>query len=216
MSVTGAVQPAQTRRAKRRNEWIAGVLVVLLVLTTYRIATGLQGLEAFKQVSRTMSPTLMPGDFFTTLPLRHAPVRGEAVIFRRDRLLLVYRVEGLPGDTLSMSSGRLIVNGSTPYEPYATTGTDDAFETDFAWQRRFLAPGADSTTYGPSLHNWGPLIVPPGDYFVLGDNRDASFDSRFRGFVAASDILKRPVFIYFSWDADRHTIRWRHLGRIRR
>ena len=148
------------------------------------------------------------------LPIRHAAARGERIIFRHDGQLLVYRVEGVPGDTLAMSSGRLLVNGNAPYEPYATTGTTDGFETDFAWQRKFLAPGVDTTKYGPSLHNWGPLVVSAGDYFVLGDNRDTSFDSRYRGFIAASDIERRPVFVYMSLDPDRHTVRWRHLGRI--
>ena len=71
--------------------------------------------------------------------------------------------------------------------------------------RRWQLPeyaGDDPGDYWPDLHDWGPLVVPPDSLFVLGDNRDASYDSRYWGFVPRSKVRGRPVIIYFSREPD--------------
>ncbi len=89
-----------------------------------------------------------------------------------------------------------------------------------AWQTEYLAPGVDRATYRPTLWNWGPLVVPPGRYFVLGDRRDDSLDSRHWGFVDGRKIKGEALFIYYSYDRTAphafpwiRDVRWGRIGR---
>ena len=100
----------------------------------------------------------------------------------------------------------------------------DPSPEDFRWQREYLVrTAAAATGYHPSRNNWGPLVVPKGNYFVLGDNRDNSLDSRYWGWVADSLVKGRPFVIYYSYSPDSVDtfawlthIRWTRLGeRIR-
>jgi signal peptidase I len=104
------------------------------------------------------------------------------------------RVIGFPGDTLGMRGGTVWLNGKPLVEPYAwhAEPTGDPVVPEMDWQRRYLEAPA-SNTHPPSRNNWGPLIVPVGSYFVLGDNRDNSLDSRYWGFLTAVHILGRVV-----------------------
>jgi signal peptidase I len=133
----------------------------------------------------------------------------------------------VPGDTLSMTDGTLFLNGAPQVERYVVHNDPDATtsEEDFRWQRDYLVSTAEAAHggYHPSRNNWGPLIVPAKSYFVLGDNRDNSLDSRYWGFVPDSLVRGRPIFVYYSYapDATRRfawlsRIRWQRLGeRIR-
>ena len=120
----------------------------------------------------------------------------------------VKRLVGLPGDTLAMRDGVLCVNGAPQREQYVMhtePGADPSYE-EFRWQRDYVVRTAAAAVFGgsrpdapvelapavrpgrnpgehPSRNNWGPLIVPADRYFVLGDNRDNSLDSRYWGFV---------------------------------
>ena len=139
---------------------------------------------------------------------------------------LVKRIVGVGGDTLMMRHGRLLVNG-TP-APARTTGyvLPDAIANRpqplFSWQHRIEVRGS---RFGPppvlpSLHNWGPLVIPAGMFFMLGDNRDNSVDSRYYGLVPRANLRGTPTFVYYSYDTDRGIdylravteIRWRRLG----
>ena len=187
-----------------------------------------------------MEGTLLVGDFLlvnkmvygaevpftgTRLPAVHAPRRGEVIVFRwptdpsKD---FVKRVVGLSGDTLGMVDGVLKRNGRFVHEGYTShtePGSDPAGE-EFRWQRRFLVRGATGgASYHPSRNNWGPLVVPRENLFVLGDNRDNSLDSRYWGFVADSMVKGRPLLVYFSYAPDSASlvpfltnVRWRRLG----
>lgn len=179
--------------------------------------------DAFFNPTKAMEPTLLVGDRFTVRNIDGA--RGTAI--RRGELVMhawpvdrskrfVKRIVGLPDDTLEMVGGRLRVNGKEVPEPYAwhEESTVDPASDEFHWQRAHLAgPAAqDSARYSPSRNNWGPILVPPRMYFVLGDNRDNSLDSRYWGFLPGEDILGEARRVYFSRDSTGH-IRWSRFGR---
>ena len=196
--------------------------------------------EAFKIPSGSMEHTLLVGDFllvnkalygaevpFTSrhLPRLAPPKRGDVVVFKwpqNPQMYLVKRVAGVPGDTLSMQDGTLMRNGSRVPEGYVehTDPDVDPSFVDFRWQRDFVVPAANAAIgYHPSRNNWGPLVVPQQNYFVLGDNRDISLDSRYWGFVPDSMIKGRPILIYYSFAPDSADhfawltrVRWTRLG----
>src|SRR2546430_4112207 len=97
----------------------------------------------------------------------------------------------------------------------------DQADDDFRWQKAFLVGGASIENYHPSRNNWGPLVVPANDYFVLGDNRDNSSDSRYWGFVADSLVRGQPIVVYYSYAPDTGDrldwltrLRWKRFGEI--
>lgn len=106
----------------------------------------------------------------------------------------------------------LIRNGRRIAEPYVTapdlaqTGAADIRQKMRVWQLQHYV-GSDPAHYAPDLHNWGPLVVPPDSLFLLGDNRDASYDGRYYGFVPRENLLGRPFVVYYSYDDDS----WRSL-----
>jgi signal peptidase I len=136
---------------------------------------------------------------------------------------LVKRLIGFPGDTLEMRDATLIVNGTALPEPYLKPDTRaDARSADFEWQREYLTGDVDRGAYTPSRRTWGPLVVPADHYFLLGDNRGDSYDSRYWGPLAAWRLAGRVSFIYFSFNKGSYRpfpalreIRWSRLGPFR-
>jgi signal peptidase I len=160
----------------------------------------------------TMLPTLLKGDRLFVGPRRHPIRRGDLVVYRRWETRYIKRVAGVPGDTLAMQAGRLSVDGRPVPEPYARPGDEgDVHDPRFAWQRAY-AVTCDSATYAPTLNTWGPLVVPKRAYFLLGDNRGETVDSRYNGFVSDSDVIGRPLTIYFSRDRTTGQVRWDRIG----
>ena len=195
--------------------WIKSIAIALaiwLVLSTFLV-------KAFRITSGSMERTLLVGDFLfvnkalygaevpllkTHLPGFREPRRGDIVVFRSpiEDSVLVKRLMGLPGDTLSMRGGRLTRNGAALEEPYAVSVGDSSqgfADPEMGWQRAYVA-GGDTAGYQPTSRNWGPLVVPSGFYFMLGDNRDGSRDSRFWGFVPRGNVQGSPLVVYFSYD----------------
>ncbi len=160
------------------------------------------------------------------LPAFDDPERGDVVVFEYplDRSKsYVKRVVGLPGDTVTMTRGEVYVNGSLEQESYVqhTQPDGDYYDPQFEWQRKYLVPGADLRSYRPTRDEWGPIVVPEGKYFVMGDNRDNSQDSRYWGFVDRELIKGRPLFIYYSFDRSKlrplpwiTEVRWGRVGNL--
>ena len=197
--------------------------------------------EAFKIPSGSMERTLLVGDFLLVnklvygaevpftgvrLPALHQPRRGDVIVFQYPKELdknFVKRLVGVPGDTLAMRDGQLFLNGVAQVERYVRHSDPDADPADeaFRWQSDHLVRTASALSgeQHPSRNNWGPLIVPDESYFVLGDNRDNSLDSRYWGFVPASLVRGQPLFVYYSYAPDSAdafawltAVRWTRLG----
>jgi signal peptidase I len=210
---------------------------VLLFLVTRALVV-----EMYKIPTPSMQRTLLVGDFlvvnkmvygpelpFTNikLPGIHQPRRGDVIVFKwpsDPSINFVKRVVGIPGDTLLMRNGTLQRNGLALKETYVTHTSADADMAvdEFRWQRDYLVQSAHASgAYWPSRNNWGPLVVPPHDLFVLGDNRDNSLDSRYWGFVPDSLVRGEPMFVYYSYRPDSASnwswltnARWKRLGTI--
>ncbi len=218
-------------------EWVKSISVAILLFLVIRTFA----VEAFKIPTGSMERTLLVGDFllvnkavygaqlpFTDvrLPAFDNPERGDVVVFEYPldpSKSYVKRVVGLPGDIVSMSGGDLYVNGSLTDESYVqhTQPDGDYYDPQFEWQRKYLATNAELRNYRPTRDEWGPIIVPEGKYFVMGDNRDNSQDSRYWGFVDRDLIKGRPLFIYYSFDRSKlrplpwiTEVRWGRVGNL--
>lgn len=228
-------EPQRQRSVKRAAwEWtksLAMGFVLFLVLRTFLIQT-------FTITSGSMENTLLVGDFLVLsksaygatipgtdlrLPGYSEPKRGDVVVFRghHEDIDLVKRLIGLPGDTLSMKDGVLYINGKAIDEPYVqhTDVAGDGYHPWMSWQTEFLVDTVDVMRYRPTRDNWGPIVVPPNRYFVMGDNRDMSLDSRYWGFVDPRALKGRAVVLYFSYNRDAvgsfpllNHIRWSRIG----
>jgi signal peptidase I len=218
------------------TEWFKSIviaIVLFLVLRTFLVQT-------FVITSGSMEETLLVGDMLlvnraaigTRIPGTQVRIPGYSSANRFDVLVfdphhepdlkLIKRLIGLPGDTLAMRNRVLYLNGDPVDEPYVVhKGGVDVGDPRMAWQRDFLLPGTDPTTYAPTRDNWGPIVVPDEHYFMLGDNREESLDSRYWGPLADWRLEGRAVFIYYSYNKGSYRafpaireVRWGRLGQL--
>lgn len=227
--------PPEQAPASKTREWLRVLVLAVALFLGLRTFV----LEAFRIPSGSMERTLLIGDFlfvnkalygaeipFTgrRLPAVRQPERNDLVVFRSvetPRLAVVKRLVGMPGDTLGMEDNRLFVNGRPAPEPWVVRADPLADHEDpmmRGWQLRYLAGDRDPRMYRPTLKNWGPIVVPPDSFFVMGDNRDNSYDSRYWGFLGRDRIRGRPLVVYFSYDPNSgrplpgiSAIRWNRL-----
>jgi len=206
------------KKQKKSNlrETIEAIVVafaIALVIRTFVI-------QAFKIPSGSMIPTLQIGDHilvnkfllgtpvdvpFTNIhlfrmPGLRKPQRGDIIVFKypedptRD---FIKRVIGIEGDVIESKDKTLSVNGRKLVESY--TQHVDSFIKPYGMDRR---------------DNFGPVTVPKESVFVMGDNRDQSYDSRFWGFVDLPRIKGKAIIIYWSWDSDNTWVRFNRIGRL--
>lgn len=236
---------------KRSTAWentkaVLGTIAIFLVIRTFLI-------EAYRIPSGSMIPTLLVGDWlfvnklaygphvpFTSLnlPGYTDPKRGDVVVFESPPQVdqpwdptptLVKRCVAVAGDTIQMKGGLLQVNGMPQPQGFAASknlkGDGSFADPLFSWQKGFALHnsrfGEPAAT--PTKDDWGPLVVPPNKFFMMGDNRYDSKDGRYWGFVPRENVRGRPVFVYYSYrtaeESDRPLpfitdIRWGRIGTI--
>jgi signal peptidase I len=206
-------EPRSKSTIREYLEALIWAVVLALIIRTWAF-------QAFKIPSGSMKPTLLIGDHLLVsksayglklpfsdrviIPLGQ-PKRGEIIVFRfpedRDKDF-IKRVIGLPGDSLEVRNKMVYINGQPLEDPWAHYS-----------DRIILPPGIQPRD------NFGPVTVPADTYFVMGDNRDQSYDSRFwfggkGGFVPKADILGKAMIIYWSWEDDTFGVRWSRLSQI--
>lgn len=214
------------------KDWIKPVGMVLIVLGAFRSAVA----DWNDVPTGSMKPTILEGDRiavnkaaygvrvpFTTRWIARwdQPGRGEIVVLMSpaDGTRLVKRVVGVPGDTIEMRDNVVLINGGAlaygPADPKATDalGRQDRAGRVLATENLGGSAHAVMATPGtPALRTFNPVVVPAGRYFVLGDNRDESADSRLFGFVSEHLIVGRSPAVVFS--LDRNNYYRPRLGRV--
>ncbi len=207
----------------------AGGLVVLLLGLRFVLIT--YYMQAFRIPSGGMAPTLVPGDNILVAKFRRDPARGDVIVFRypeNPRQDFVKRVVGVAGDRIEIRGGTLLVNGAEvaesashdcvfpDYRAEEATWTEQharcAAQT-LGGRRHAVAhvPARDPTTASTfPLPGQPPYVVPANSYFVLGDNREASHDSRYWGAVPRANIRGTAIYIWFS--SGNGKTRWGRVG----
>ena len=210
------------------REYAEALIIAIILALTIRVFV----VQAFKIPSGSMIPTLLIGDHIlvsklaygiqlpkdcefqvafppvtcfssTMVMLLDSPKRGDVIVFRYpedENKDFIKRVIGTPGDVIEIHNKKILVNG------------EHFVDKDFT-QR--VDPGIIDGRINPR-DNLGPLTVPPDSYFVMGDNRDQSLDSRFWGFVKMNKIKGRAFLVYWSWNGQgswTDWIRWNRIGK---
>jgi signal peptidase I len=193
------------------REYIEAILLAIIIAFFIRTFV----IQAYKIPSGSMKPTLQIGDHIlvskfnygvklpflrsTLIPIG-TPKRGDILVFiyPEDRSKdFIKRLIGLPGDTIEIRNKKIIMNG-LPLN-----------DTHGVYSDNLIIPGSIQPR-----DNFGPVTVPEDSIFVMGDNRDESYDSRFWGFVKMKDVLGKALIIYWSWNHEDTWVRWGRIGTI--
>ncbi len=197
------------------------VILIVLIIRSFVV-------EPFRIPSGSMIPTLVTGDFILVskfaygvrLPVTHdrivgeaTPERGDVVVFRYPRDLsqdYIKRVVGLPGDRIRYQEKRLYVNGELmPQEVVGPYAGPDSGQV----RLEHLGDATHEMLVFPSVPDRGFVYeVPPGQYFVMGDNRDRSSDSRYWGTVPGENLVGEAFLIWMSWNGADFSVNWGRIG----
>jgi signal peptidase I len=191
----------------RYNRWHVYILVVAVLAIVVAPEQVLIGsptrayvMQTFSTATTSMEPTVLLGDHVVVNKGAYAfsePKRGDIILYRameRPQTIFMKRIVGMPGETIEMRNREVFVNGKKIDEPYVQS----------------LRPSKDGTFNGDSM---APTVIPADAYFLLGDNRDNSLDSRFMGPVQRRQFLGKAKTIYFSSDPETHKPRWNRIGK---
>jgi len=204
------------------------VLLTVLLLRSFVV-------EPFRIPSGSLKPTLLVGDFILVnkfdyglrLPVWHTklvsfrePQRGDIVVFRypdNPKLDYIKRIIGLPGDKIQYINKTLRINGQEVPQ-WGSEVVSELEENGLMQQMLKKTEKLNGVQHKIYLRNDVPpqdlldIEVPTGHYFVLGDNRDESSDSRYWGFVPEANLVGKAFAIWMSWDHQLHSIRWGRLA----
>lgn len=218
MATTAPTKPAEKPATVQRNsiaEWALTILILLFATSTIA--------QPFVIPTSSMHNTLYTGDHLIVDKLTYSPEgslskyllpyqnvkRGDIIVFRHPTLITVdyvKRVIGVPGDHVKLINKQVFVNGKALNEPYVIH-LDNFFnyrdnfplgDPDYAPDPKMAARAAQMLR--ENVVN-GELVVPPGFYFAMGDNRDNSLDSRYWGLVPRDNITGKPLIVFWSYDA---------------
>ena len=211
----GAVSlPPPRRRKSVVREYVEAIAIAILLALVIRTLI----VQAFTIPSGSMMDTLLVGDYILVnkflygpevpltdyrLPAIRLPHRGDIIVFKYpqdEKRDFIKRIVGTPGDTVQVRGQQVLVNGQALEEPYVRRNPSPLGHSG--------SPVVCGYTYACE-----PLVVPADSYFVMGDNRDNSQDSRYWGFVKRDKIKGKAFLIYWSWDGDQHWPRWWRLGK---
>jgi signal peptidase I len=224
MNESAATQPTEANETHHDTTTIPEYLESLLVTVILALFGTSFIVQAFKIPSPSMEKTLLVGDHLLVnkfvfggtgawyeklLPYRPLE-RGDIIVFKfpyADHQHFVKRVIGVPGDRLKLVDQQVYINGKPLNEPYVVHDPDAGYDP-----LNYAFPPAGNPFYFPrvqpewahDLHNYvrgDEIVVPPGKYFAMGDNRDNSWDCRYWGFVDKRAIMGRPFLIYWSVNA---------------
>ncbi len=199
----------------------AVALILALIIRTFLV-------QSFHIPSGSMIPSLLVGDFIlvdkVTYHLRE-PDRGDVVVFHfplNEDVYYIKRIVGVPGDKLQIVDGKVYINGK-PCE-YKPAGNYTYYEKGEKYEGKLFYEFLPRKKEGEKKHlilktgirgdNTEIIIVPEGKYFMMGDNRNNSYDSRFWGFVDRSKIVGIARIIFFSWDGEKHLPRFNRLFKL--
>lgn len=218
-------------RENTYNRWYVYLLLVVLVGAgqhSLRSIVQHHFFRFFKITSESMSPTLLPGEGFVVderAYVSHAPKVNDIVAFRmplNPSTIYAKRIVATGGDVLRIRDERVFVNGKPLSEPYVQIPAKPVtLRDDFPPAPNVPATKLDSIGFDPRwtgeisrFVRGNSLYVPQGDFFVMGDNRLDSYDSRYWGFVPRDDILGKVRLVYFSWNAATRHVRWARIGKV--
>ena len=195
--------------------------------------------EPFRIPSGSLEPTLQMGDFILVnkydygvrLPVAHqkvygsqTPQRGDIIVFRwppNPSVNFIKRVIGVPGDHISYINKEVFLNGQKLPQQFLqnSMAQDENGEEWPALEKEENLLGLKHKIFidpAKTSHDYKDIVVPEGMYFVMGDNRDDSADSRFWGFVPDKNIVGKAVLIWMSWDGHKSgvPVRWDRLGKV--
>jgi signal peptidase I len=199
-----------THRAGVSRLAVIGIIGLLALAVSPFIA------GAYYVPTVSMANTLLPGDFLLMSKVGPAnPAVGDIVAFRspaNPESIFLKRVAGRPGDRIRIVNKRLYRNGQPTTEPYSLHNTEfiDNYRDNFpATPNLPLAESAREML--ATCRQGDEIVVPAGHYFVLGDNRDNSLDSRYLGLIPAANLVGHPLGVYWSKDEQGHP-RWSRIG----
>jgi signal peptidase I len=205
--------------------WGVPILVALVLATSIKSAVA----DWYVVPTGSMNPTIVEGDRifvnklaydlklpYTTWHLAEwgTPCRGDIVVFYspEDETRLIKRVIGLPGDTIEMKNNRLFINGEKmAYEKIGESTVSAAPLSDYLLEEDLTGRrhSVQIIPNHPAIRSFGPLTVPDESYFMMGDNRDNSKDSRYIGFVDRDRVVGKALSVVISLDIDnRYKPRW--------
>jgi signal peptidase I len=231
----GSTPPSSTRVPRSRNsdDWMSGIqwlcsTVVLAVFVITFLA------QAFQIPSQSMEKTLLIGDYLLvdkvhygdggiwSSLLPYTPImRGDIIVFRypvQPNQHFVKRVIGVPGDRVHLYRGKVFVNDKAVDDSAFAIHKSEQFDSyrDNFPAGNYISPEVNSRWW-VEMHNvvhQGEIVVPANKYFVMGDNRDESLDSRYWGFVPRENIIGRPFLIYWSVRSPETALSDGKLGRL--